>query len=209
MEWRFNLAERKFDQMLHIRTTGLREWRTQTDDYNRYEATPYAALEKLIQHYKFKHDDQVVDFGSGRGRVPFYIHHHFNIPVTGVEMNEMTYEEALYNKALYRQKNKRLKAPIRFEYGLAENYQVQPQDNVFYFFNPFSLTIFKQVVRNILLSVQKNKRTVDIIFYYPLPEFKKFLKKETPFKLINKIKAYSSHGKYGKFLIYRYSPSKD
>lgn len=208
MEWRLNLAERKFDQMLHVRTTGLREWRNQTDQYNRYEATPYAALEKLVQHYKFKKDDHVVDFGSGRGRVSFYIHYHFNIPVTGVEVNEVTYEEAMYNKALYRQKNKRLKAPIRFEFGLAENYDIQPEENVFYFFNPFSVTIFQQVVQNILCSVEKHKRTVDIILYYPLPEYKKFLKKETPFKLINKVKAYSNHGKHGKFLIYRYSPNE-
>lgn len=207
MEWRLNLAERKFDQMLHIRTTGIREWRNHTDHYNRYEATPYAALEKLVQFYKLKQGDQVVDFGSGRGRVSFYFHYHFNIPVTGIEMNEITYEEALYNKALYRQKNKHLKAPIRFEFGLAENYQVDLKDNVFYFFNPFSITIFKQVVHNILHSVRKKKRTVDIILYYPLPEFKKFLKKETPFKLINKIKVSNSHGKYGKFLIYRFSPN--
>jgi len=162
MEWNLNLAERKMDQMLHIRTTGLREWRTHTDDYNRYEATPYEALKKLVQFYKFRQGDQVVDFGSGRGRVPFYIHYHFNVPVTGVELNEVTYEEALYNKALYRQKNKQLKSPIRFEYELAENYHIQKEDNVFYFFNPFSLTIFKQVVHNILQSVQENRG------HYPL-----------------------------------------
>lgn len=197
------MGERKFDQMLQIRTVGLREWRKQTDDYNRYEATPYAALEKLFSSYKLKPTDRVVDFGCGRGRVSFFIHHQFNIPVTGIENNDLTYSEALYNKAVYRQKNKHLNAPIRFEFGLAENYQVQPEDNVFYFFNPFSVDIFKKVVQNILLSVQKNKRTVDLILYYPLPEYKNFLKKETPFKLINKIKAYSDHGKYGKFLIYR------
>ncbi|KXH80625.1 class I SAM-dependent methyltransferase [Sporosarcina sp. HYO08] len=197
------MGERKFDRMLQIRTVGLREWRQQTDNYNRYEATPYAALEKLFRSYTVKPTDRVVDFGSGRGRVSFYIHHHFNVPVTGVEMNDKTYEEALYNKAVYRQKNKHLHAPIRFEFGLAEQYQVEPEDNTFYFFNPFSVTIFKQVVRNILRSVEQEKRTVDMILYYPLPEFKKFLKKETPFKLINKIKAHSDHGKYGKFLIYR------
>ncbi|MEI3603529.1 SAM-dependent methyltransferase, partial [Oceanobacillus sp. SE10311] len=71
------------------------------------------------------------------------------------------------------------------------------------FFNPFSVTIFKQVVENILQSVKEHGRSVDIIFYYPLPEFKKFLKKETPFRLINKVKAYKKHGKHGKFLIYR------
>ncbi|WP_432361901.1 class I SAM-dependent methyltransferase [Sporosarcina sp. UB5] len=197
------MVERKFDRKLQVRTIGLREWRKQTGDYNRYEATPYTALEKLFRSYTLKSTDSVVDFGSGRGRVSFYIHHQFNVPVTGVENNDKTFEEALDNKALYRQKYKKLDAPIQFEYGLAEQYEIEPEDNKFYFFNPFSVNIFKKVVRNILHSVDEEKRPVDIILYYPLPEFKKFLKKETPFKLINKIKAHSDHGQYGKFLIYR------
>lgn len=196
------MVEKQFDQMLQIRTSGLREWKKQTD-YNRYEATPYRALNQLFQSYKIRPTDQVVDFGCGRGRVAFYIHYHYNIPVTGIEVNDLTFEEAIKNKAIYKNKNKHLSAPIHFEFGLAENYPIHPKDNVFYFFNPFSITIFKKVVRNILLSVKKHKRTVDIILYYPLPEFKKFLKEETPFKLINKIKAYKEHGQYGKFLIYR------
>ena len=57
--------------MLQIKTGGLREWRKQTDKYNRYEATPYQALESLIQHYKLKPTDRVVDFGSGRGGFHF------------------------------------------------------------------------------------------------------------------------------------------
>ena len=197
------MLERKFDEMLQVKTKGLREWRKQTDEYNRYEATPYAALEKLFRSYKLKPNDHVVDFGSGRGRVSFYIHHHFDVTVTGVEMNDLTFEESQINKALYTQKNRHLKAPIRFEFGLAEHYEIRPEDNVFYFFNPFSVAIFKQVVQNILQSTKEHERSVDIIFYYPLPEFKKFLKKETPFRLINKVKAYKQHGKHGKFLIYR------
>ncbi|BAM48403.1 hypothetical protein AXY_22710 [Amphibacillus xylanus NBRC 15112] len=72
--------------MLQIKTGILREWRKETDKYNRYEATPYQALESLIQHYKLKPTDRVVDFGSGRGRVSFFLHNHFNVPITGVEM---------------------------------------------------------------------------------------------------------------------------
>lgn len=189
--------------MLHIKTEGIRESKKHPRHYNRYEATPYEALEKLIAHYKINPTDQVVDFGSGKGRVPFFLHHHFNIPVTGVEMNDLTFDEALKNKMFYQRKNQHLTAPIHFEFGLAEQYDIQPEDNIFYFFHPFSINIFKQVVQNIISSAQENKRSVDIIFYYPLPEFKKFMMKETPFKLIQKIKAYRKHGKYGKFIIYR------
>lgn len=198
------MLEKKLDQILQIRTVGIREWRNNTEQYNRYEATPYEALEQLFQHYKIQPHDQVVDFGCGRGRVCFYIHYHFNVPVTGIENNDITFMEALENQAINHEKYQHLTAPLRFEYGLAEHYEIQPEDNVFYFFNPFSLSIFKQVVHNILHSIKKHERTVDIIFYYPLPEFKQFLNNETPFRLINKIKAYKDHGKYGKFVVYRY-----
>lgn len=205
-EYSLQMLERKYDDLLRIRTAGIREWRAGREQYNRYEATPYAALEALFRSYKIKPHDRVVDFGCGRGRVCFYIHKHFNVPVTGIENNDLTFREALKNKEIYRHKYKHLSAPIRFEYGLAERYPIRPEENVFYFFNPFSLEIFEQVVYNILHSVKKHPRTVDLIFYYPLPEYHKFLLKKTPFQLINKIKAYEKHGKYGKFHIYRLDP---
>lgn len=200
-----SLAERKYDRLLQIRTVGIREWGGNHSLYNRYEPTPYAALEKLFQHYKLHKNDQVVDFGCGRGRVTFYIHHHFKVPVTGIEAHDKTFEEALMNKKTYRKKREHIKAPITLQYELAEQYEIDDEDNCFYFFNPFSIKIFKRVVTNILKSLQKNKRTVELILYYPLPEFKTFLQEKTPFEMINKIPVAGDHGKYGKFVIYRAS----
>lgn len=197
------MGERKYDQALSIRTVGLREWRNSATQYNRYEATPYKALEGLFNKYKLRKTDQVVDFGCGRGRVVFYIHQRFQIPVTGIEVNEQTLDEAFHNKYNYRRKASRIPAPIRFEYGLAEQYEIQAEDNRFYFFNPFSVQIFQQVVKNIISSVEKAPREVDIILYYPVSEYKQFLHKNTPFRLINKVKVSGSQDPKEKFLIYR------
>lgn len=196
------MAERKYEQMLNIRTTGLREWRKHTH-YNRYEATPYKALEELFKVYKINKTDEVVDFGSGRGRVPFYIHNRFKVPVTGVEVNDQTFEEALDNKVSYRYKAKNIEAPIRFDFAMAEQFDVDKTDNVFYFFNPFSVEIFKKVVKNILRSVEKEKRPIDIILYYPTAGYKNFIAKNTSFKLVNKVRVPGSQDKKEKFLIYR------
>lgn len=199
------MAERKFDQALRIRTAGIREWRDRSVPYHRYEATPYEALETLFQHYKIRQTDRVVDFGCGRGRVSFYIHNRFKVPVKGIEVNELTFAEALDNKAVYRQGAGHISAPIRFMYGLAEQYEVKPIDTKFYFFNPFSVKIFKQVVQNIINSVKTHPRSVDLILYYPTAEYKSFLKKSTPFKLISKVKVPEAQDQKEKFLIYRIS----
>lgn len=170
------MAERKQDKLLGIRTVGIREWKDNKVQYNRYEATPYKALNHLFKHYKLSKSDKVVDFGCGRGRVAFYIHNRFHIPVTGIEVNDKTYEEALDNKARYRLKAKHISAPIQFQYGLAEHYKIDKTDNCFYFFNPFSVQIFKKVVRNILYSVEKDVRTVDLIYIIRCRSIKIFLR---------------------------------
>lgn len=199
------MSERTYDKALRIKTTGLREWRGKIMmQYNRYEATPYKALDSLFQAYKLRPTDKLVDFGCGRGRVAFYTHNRFHIPVTGIEAHATTYEEALQNKARYRQQAKHIPAPIRFKYGLAEHYEVKATENKFYFFNPFSATIFQKVVHNILHSVESTPRPVDIILYYPLPKYKKFLQKGTPFRLLNKVRVPQANESIEKFLIYRY-----
>jgi len=198
------MHEKEIDLSLGIRTTGIREWKDEDGPYHRYEATPYQALDKLFKAYTFHANDRLVDFGCGRGRVSFYVHYHFQIPVAGVENNDKTFTELMENEAIYLRHYPNIDAPLYFEFGLAENYHIQPTDNVFYFFNPFSLNIFKRVVNNIISSVKRVKRPVDIIFYYPLPAYQQFLK-QTPFQLINKITVPEvGHGKHGKFLIYRW-----
>ncbi len=199
------LSERRHDKLLGIRTVGLREWPNNLD-HNRYEATPYRALEQLFLQYKLKNNARVVDFGCGRGRVLFYIHNRFQVPVTGVEANDITFNEALNNKQTYRYKASNIKAPIHFEFGLAQNYGIKAEDNCFYFFNPFSERIFKKVIINILHSLRKNNRPIDIILYYPTPSFKQILKEYSVFRLINKIRLPKMQDHREKFLIYQYAP---
>lgn len=196
------MLERKYDRKLQIRTTGVRELNIK--HHNRCEATPYEALDVLFKSYTLKQGDHVVDFGCGRGRAMFYIHHYFQVPVTGIEADDETFEEALKNKESYMFGRSENEPPLEFEFGLAEMYEVKRSDNRFYFFNPFALPIFKKVIYNILTSVNKHPRTVELILYYPLSEFRHFLQSRTPFELINQITVPNIHGKHGKFAIFRY-----
>lgn len=210
MELEARLLEKKFDQQLHIRTVGLREWGKEANKYNRYEATPYLALEQLFETYTFKQDDKLIDFGSGRGRVAFYVHNRFNIAVTGVEAHDTTFEEALINEEMYRKSRAHLDAPLLFEFALAEQYEIAEDYNKFFMFNPFSVHIFKRVMTNILKSYERQPRMMELILYYPLNDFIHYLRNKTPFELINKIKVKNGdHGSYGRFEIYRLTPEKN
>ncbi len=200
------MNEKDYDRLLRIKTAGTREWLNQSAHYNRYEATPYLALDELFLVYELKRTDRVVDFGCGKGRLAFYLHNRFQTAVIGIEMSGQLYQEALENQASYMQKVKQMNSSIRFECRLAEDYQVEAEDNRFYFFNPFSVQIFMKVVNNILLSVEKQKRSVDILLYYPTAEYIEFLETSTLFELLKEVKIPGLYEQNNneRFLVFRF-----
>ncbi len=181
------MNEHETDVSLRIKTSGTLEVLNQSAHYNRYEATPYVALDELFNKYQLNQTDQVVDFGCGKGRFSFYIHHHFNVSVIGVEMSGKLYQDALENLQIYKQQSKRNSGFIQFERCLAQEYEVQGSDNVFYFFNPFSVQIFMKVIENILQSIDQQKRTIDLILYYPTVDYLQFLESRTAFFFLKEV----------------------
>lgn len=195
-----------FDRLLHIKTVGMLEVINQSAHYNRYEATPYKAIEEFFNEYELNNTQNVVDFGSGKGRLPFYIHHRFLISVRGIEMSNKLYRESIENLESYMQKTKKKKNLITFEKCLAQEYEIKSQDNVFYFFNPFSVQIFMKVVENILQSIDQQERSVDLILYYPTIEYIQFLNTRTTFKLVKEVKVSGlyEHNENERFLLFRF-----
>lgn len=200
------MKEQDHDRLLRIKTEGIREWQHQSAHYNRYEATPYIALESLFDEYECESTDRFVDFGCGKGRFPFYIHHHLHVSVTGVEMSGQLFQEAMDNLSRYMEREKQSRASLRFEHCLAEEYEIESTENVFYFFNPFSLPIFQKVISNILQSVEKHSRSVDVILYYPTPEYIQFLEERTAFKLLKEVRVSELYEQNSneRFMVFRY-----
>lgn len=200
------MNDKEYDFSLKIKTTGVREWLTNSTHHNRYEATPYAALDELFSEYKLEKNDVLVDFGCGKGRLPFYIHNHFDVATTGVEVSELLYDEALKNLVRYMERRKKSAQPIRFECTLAEKYDINETDSHFYFFNPFSTVIFAKVIDNILLSAEKHPRQVDVILYYPTAAYMHFMEDSSPFEFFREVKLTRLHeiNKNERFVIFRY-----
>lgn len=182
------MDEQYYEKLLNIKTSGEQKIAHESHHYNRYEPTSYSVLEILSKQYHFTTDDNIVDFGCGKGRFNFYINHFFDSTVTGIEMNPFFYKQAIDNKRDYLKRHKKKLNKINFLHCFAEKYNINPSDNKFYFFNPFSIQIFTKVIGNILLSVESYERTVDIILYYPSYDYIYFLENNTPFTLLNEIK---------------------
>ncbi|WP_066052478.1 class I SAM-dependent methyltransferase [Robertmurraya korlensis] len=180
------MREQDFDKTLHIVTTGDQLNFYKSLQFHRYEATPYMHLQQLISEHAFTASDRIVDFGCGKGRLNFFLYHYTGATVTGVEMNEDYYKLALENRDNYRKKHG-VDNRIHFFLGFAEEYPIHPQDNQFYFFNPFSIHIFRNIIHRILQSVEENYREISLILYYASEEYVEFLESMGMFQLKSEV----------------------
>ncbi|WP_440604267.1 methyltransferase [Bacillus sp. GB_SG_008] len=199
------MNEQYYDAVLNIKTVGEQKGFYESLHYHRYEPTPYLALEQLFNKYELKSSDRVVDFGCGKGRLNFYIHYFYHVSVVGIEMNETFYQEAMDNRDSYLKKAKKSKDKIHFHCCLAQEYEIDPLDNKFYFFNPFSVQVFMNVINNILLSVEEVEREVELVLYYPSEDYIYFLDNQTSFELKEEVilPGLYERNSNERFLIYR------
>ncbi|MEG1312510.1 MAG: methyltransferase [Romboutsia sp.] len=199
------MDEQYYENLLNIITTGDQRWNKNNTHCHPYEPTLYSALEILFENYTLKSNDYIVDFGCGKGRLNFYINYFYKSYITGIEMNEIFYHEALENKANYLKRNKKSLDKVNFECCFAQDYKIQSYDNKFYFFNPFSIQIFTKVIENILISFENNPRKMEIILYYPSDDYIYYLEYLSPFMLSKDIilpKAYKKDERE-RFVIYK------
>lgn len=202
------ITEEFCENILNIKTSGIQQIDDKFYHYNRYEPTDYRALDLLFSNYDLLETDSIVDFGSGKGRLMFYINYEFNSKVTGIEMNFNYIRESLENKENYLKKYKKKEDKITFLNILAEDYEVSKEDTKFYFFNPFSIQIFMKVIDNILDSVDDYYRKIDIVLYYPSEDYIYYLENNTAFTLKKEVdvsKLYKHYDSREKFLIYTLS----
>lgn len=195
---KLSFSEKKVDKLLNIKTTGVRN--SKDEQHFRYEATPYSDLYLLFEKIKLSASDHLVDFGSGKGRVCFYVNYLFNCSVYGIEINTTTYHEALLNLNNYYKKHLD-ENKIKFIREYAETYEIKNYQNIFFFFNPFTIQIFKKVIYNIIKSIQEHPREITIILTYPIIEYVSFILEKTDFIVVDYIEANNKNKNMNKFLI--------
>ena len=152
-----------WDQKLNIHTVGLEENHVDLH-HNRYEATPYAVLERLVELGHIPTESHWVDYGCGKGRVGFFLSKMTGCRVTGVE-----YQEGLWRCAMENLHTSGIEE-VQFVCEDAERFEIGDADH-FYFFNPFSVPILRRVLNRIMASYYEAPRQLRFFFYYPTEEY--------------------------------------
>ncbi|MBE6637862.1 MAG: class I SAM-dependent methyltransferase [Ruminococcaceae bacterium] len=162
-------TENTWDKLLQIKTSGRDD--SNSDEYRYpYEPTSYSVLERLAQSGLIGKKDVVLDYGCGKGRVDFFLSYQTKAKTIGIE-----YDERIYQSALKNQKTAVSGSKAEFAHTSAEKYDLPPEVNRCYFFNPFSVEILHKAMARILDSYYENPREVLLFYYYPSDEYIAYL----------------------------------
>ena len=161
--------ESTWDKLLQIKTSGRDE--TNADEYHHpYEPTPYTVLDRFAKSGLIGKDDVILDYGCGKGRVGFFLSYRTKVKTIGIE-----YDERIYQSALENQRTAISRIKPDFVLTRAEEYEVPPEVNRCYFFNPFSVEILHKVMARIIESWYAHPREIFLFFYYPADEYISYL----------------------------------
>jgi SAM-dependent methyltransferase len=127
-------------------------------------------LERLVSSGLIGPQDVVLDYGCGKGRVDFFLSHRVKAKTIGIE-----YDARIYQSALENRNNVISKVKPQFVLSSAEVYEVPPEVNRCYFFNPFSIEILRSVMARIIDSYYTSPREIFLFFYYPSDEYTSYL----------------------------------
>lgn len=132
-----------------------------------YEPTAYSVLLRLAERGYVTAENTLVDYGCGKGRVDFLLSRRTGCRAIGIEYDEDIYSVAVENLESFRGD----RGKIRFLLADAEHYDLPPEADRFYFFNPFSVRILYPVLERIYASYLGDPRQMYLFFYYPSDEY--------------------------------------
>src|SRR5688572_258735 len=126
----------------------------------------YWALRRAFRRLDPGPDDVLIDFGSGLGRVLAVAAALPIRKVIGVELSEVLVERSRANLAGYR--GPRRAGSIVVIQADALDYEIPDDLTIVYMFCPFTGTIFDDVFRRLLESVDRRPRVLRMVYNYPL-----------------------------------------
>jgi SAM-dependent methyltransferase len=131
-----------------------------------YMPAPYAMLDHFFNTINLKNFNHFVDIGCGKGRSLCMAAHYGVKKITGVEFSETLYQDAQANVAIT--KNLFPKAKFKLYHNDAFYFKIKKDMDCIFMFHPFDELIMSGVLENIEMSLEKNPRTMTIIYFNPV-----------------------------------------
>lgn len=132
-----------------------------------YQGANYYLLEQMFDFLKVEiTPDNIIDFGSGKGRILAVAAHYGYKRITGIEISGELIKAADKNLSSIR-----LKFPnsdISILEMDAKEYVIPDDASLFFFFNPFDEKIMLEVVKNITTSLKKSEREMFVGYINPV-----------------------------------------
>ena len=179
--WNFKIAlhiireEIKGEKKYGIHTTGadelkkLEEKGIDISHATIYMPASYSLLEEVFKQLHASNAQPLIhflDMGCGKGRV-LCVAAHFGITkVTGIELSKEFCADAKLNLQITQQQFPQL------EFSVINNdafyYEIPPDADGIFLFNPFDEVIMSSVVNNLLHSLKLHPRKISIVYVNPL-----------------------------------------
>jgi SAM-dependent methyltransferase len=131
---------------------------------SKYEATSHLFFKKLFASLNWPYQESTfVDFGCGKGAALLYACKLGFRKVIGVEFSPSLAETAIINMQKLSDKQSNA-IDFKIVNTDASLYEIPPDADCFYFFNPFDASILDKVMQNIYMSLAIRNRRIIIIY---------------------------------------------
>jgi len=127
-----------------------------------YDPTRVRGFRKLMRRLNLSQDRVFVDVGCGKGRILIAAARLGFPRVVGLEFAPELCEVCRQNVSAF-MKRRRCTAEITVVESDAAEYEFEPDQAVFFFFNPFQRLVMESVLRNIQRSIRLQPRPVWIV----------------------------------------------
>ena len=178
LNWNIRLAifsiyhEIRGERKYHINTSRLNDLQhivikgNNRKEAEIYQGASYYLLEKIFtQLQKLNAPDDIIDVGSGKGRVMVVAAHYGFTRITGIDFAHALCLDAENNCRTITKCFPLVKWKVL--HADAATFKFRKHDHVFFFFNPFKKTVMGGVIKNILQSLKECPRKIFVVYMNP------------------------------------------
>ena len=168
---RSRLTDVLFEHPTGIRTStevGLEELGLAAEHRSGYKPSGWLSLRRVLRRREVRPTDVFLDLGSGMGRVVIQAARYPFRRVLGVELSPQLHRIAVDN--VRRSVPGHRLGDVELVNCDVLDYAVPDDVTVAYFANPFTGRIFAAALDNLLSSLERNPRTLRLIYFNPVEE---------------------------------------